>query len=40
MTEESPEVMEMWLLTRLLSVSWTDKETDVEILNTANRSTY
>ena len=37
-TLTSIEAMEMWLLRRMLRVSWTEKRTNLEILNTA-RST-
>ena len=38
-TLTSIEAMEMWLLRRMLRVSWTQKRTNLEILNTA-RSIY
>ena len=37
-TSTSIEAMEMWFLRRMLRVSWTEKRTNLEILNTA-RST-
>ena len=35
-TLTSIEAMEMWFLRRMLRVSWTEKRTNLEILNTAN----
>ena len=35
-TSTSIEVMEMWFLRRMLRVSWTEKRTNLEILNTAS----
>ena len=35
-TSTSIEAMEMWFLRRMLSVSWTEKRTNLEILNTAS----
>ena len=35
-TLTSIEAMEMWLLRRMLRVSWTEKRTNLEILNTAS----
>ena len=35
-TSTSIEAMEMWFLRRMLRVSWTEKRTNLEILNTAS----
>ena len=35
-TSKSIEAMEMWFLRRMLRVSWTEKRTNLEILNTAS----